>query len=127
MKFSDGFWLVQEGFDIQHARQVRDVEVTEHEVSVLAATRVVTTRGDTLNNPTATVTLSSPADGVIRVRIEHHAGNRHPGPDFALPGAGEIRPEIERTPAQVSLTSGGLAAVVHRDGPWRLEIGRAHV
>jgi len=67
------------------------------------------------------VTLSAPADGVIRVRIEHHSGTFESGPDFALPGATQYRPEIDNGPAQVSLTSGGLTAVVHREGPWRLD------
>ena len=56
-------------------------------LSVLAPTRVIAGRGDTLNRPTATVTLSTPLADVIRVRIEHHAGGRDPGPNFALPGA----------------------------------------
>ncbi len=121
MKFSDGYWMTREGFDVRHPCDVRDVEATADELSVLAATRTITTRGDTLNTPTATITLSSPAEGVIRVRIEHHAGARDAGPSFALPGAGAFRPRIEINSEEAVLGSGGLTVRVRRDGPLRLD------
>ncbi len=121
MRFSDGYWMTREGFDVRHPRQARDVQTDEFELSVLAPTRMITGRGDTLNTPTATITLSSPAEGVVRVRIEHHAGVRETGPVFALPGAGEFRPAIDIDPTQAGLTTGALTARVRRDGPLRLD------
>ena len=81
---------------------------------MLAPTRVITARGDTLNRPTATITLSTPLAGVIRVRIEHHAGGRDPGPNFALPGADDPTPTIEITDDDATFTSGELTARVLR-------------
>jgi len=121
MKFSDGYWMVREGFDVQHPAQVRDVDTDGRTLSVLAPTRVITGRGDTLNRPTATVTMSTPLADVIRVRIEHHAGVRDPGPRFALPGANEPDPTIEITDDEASLTSGGLTARIVRGQTWLLE------
>ena len=125
MKFSDGYWLTREGFEVRHPRQARDIDATDGELSVLASTRVITTRGDTLNAATATITLSAPAEGVIRVRIEHHAGTRHAGPDFALPGATAFRPTIQTGPSDATLTAGGLTARIRRDGPLRLDFESA--
>ncbi|HYJ54149.1 MAG TPA: hypothetical protein VEX40_01210, partial [Mycobacterium sp.] len=121
MKFSDGYWMVREGFDVQHPAQVRDVDTDGRTLSVLAPTRVITGRGDTLNRPTATVSLSTPLADVIRVRIEHHAGVRDPGPRFALPGANEPDPTIEITDEEARLTSGGLTARIVRGQTWLLE------
>jgi alpha-D-xyloside xylohydrolase len=121
MKFSDGYWMVREGFAVHHPRQVRDVQATDLQLSVLASTKVVATRGDTLNTPTATITLSSPAAGVVRVRIDHHIGRPRPGPDFALPGAEEFRPVIEIGDRDATLRSGGLTARLRREGPLRLD------
>src|SRR6478672_10308587 len=121
MKFSDGYWMVREGFDVQHPAQVRDVDTDGRTLSVLAPTRVITGRGDTLNRPTATVTMSTPLADVIRVRIEHHAGVRDPGPRFALPGANEPDPTIEITDDEASLTSGGLTVRILRGQTWLLE------
>ena len=50
-------------------------------------------RGDTLNRPMLTVSLASPAEGVIRVRVEHHCGTRR-DPGFAIESDAAHRPAI---------------------------------
>ncbi len=55
-----------------------DLESTATQLVITGATRVVNHRGDTLNAPTLTVTLDSPAEDVVRVRVEHHRGARPP-------------------------------------------------
>ena len=95
MKFSDGYWMTRAGFDVQHPAQAYDVSADDRTLSVLAPTRLIANRGDVLNRSTATVTFSSPLEGVIRVRIEHHAGAPTPGRTFALPGADDPAVDIE--------------------------------
>src|SRR6478735_2736192 len=121
MKSSDGYWMVREGFDVQQPAQVRDVDTDGRTLTVLAPTRVITGRGDTLNRPTATLTLTSPLRDVVRVRIGHHAGGLDAGPNFALPGADDPTPVIEITDEQASFTSGALTATIGRGEHWRLE------
>ena len=121
MKFSDGYWMTREGFDVRHPAQAYEVDANERTISVLAPTRVIRSRGDTLNSPTATVTLSSPMADIIRVRVEHHAGRRAPGPDFVLPGAGQPSVHVEIDGDRAALTSGGLTATVHRRQDWLLD------
>ncbi|MGS0683880.1 alpha-xylosidase [Nakamurella sp. GG22] len=121
MKFSDGYWHVREGFDVQHPAHVTEVSADERSLTVLAPTKVITSRGDTLNRPTATITLSSPAADVIKVRVEHHAGGREPSPQFALPGADDPHVRIEITEDEARLTSGHLSARVRRGPGWQLD------
>ena len=121
MKFSDGYWQVRAGFDVQHPAQAYDVSADDNALTILAPTRVIAGRGDTLNRPTATVTLTAPLPDVIRVRIEHHAGGRNPGPNFALPGADAPIPTIEITDDTASFSSGGLTATVRRSDSWQLD------
>ena len=125
MKFSDGYWMVRQGFDVQHPAQAHDVTADGRTLSILAPTRVITARGDTLNRPTATITLSTPLDGVIRVRIEHHSGGRDNGPNFALPGADNPTPGIDITGDDATFTSGELTARVFRGQAWRLDFESA--
>ena len=125
MKFSDGYWMVRAGFDVQHPAQAYDITADDRALTVLAPTRVITTRGDTLNRPTATITLSTPLDGVIRVRIEHHAGARDPGPNFALPGSDDPVPAIDITEDEATFTSGELTARVLRGQQWGLDFESA--
>ncbi|MEP6561843.1 MAG: alpha-xylosidase, partial [Nakamurella sp.] len=121
MKFSDGYWMTRAGFDVQHPAQAYEVSADDRTLSVLAPTRLIANRGDVLNRATATITFSSPLDGVIKVRIEHHAGGREIGPNFALPGADDPAVEIDICDEHASFTSGGLTARVARGDRWQLD------
>ncbi|MFJ4526611.1 alpha-xylosidase [Streptomyces sp. NPDC088810] len=120
MKFTNGFWRVRDGVQIAYATEARDVRSESKRFTAYAAVRKVTRRGDTLNAPLLTVDCFSPAEGVIGVRVTHHAGKRHPGPDFALTpepdGAGAVR----RDGTVTELTSGPLTLRLDEAAPWAL-------
>jgi len=128
MKFTDGFWQVRPGVHPLYAEEAYDIEAEHGETGdrlvVTAPTRVVASRGDTLNRPTLTVTLSSPLAGVVAVRVEHFAGRRQE-PGFALPGArdGQGAARVDETGG--SLVSGDLEATVRPGAPWHLEFRQA--
>lgn len=121
MKFSDGFWMLRPGVTKLWAQEAYDLDEVDGALRITAPTKTIETRGDTLNRPVLTVTLTSPAEGVIGVRIDHFTGGRK-RPGFPLPGAsvagiGEIRID-DRTG---TLTSGELSAVITKGAPWSLE------
>ncbi len=82
MKFTDGFWLTREGFDIHHAHNVRDVSIKDKMVTLYAPCKEIRHRGDTLNTPSLTIQLSSSMENVIRVRAWHHKGGVSQTPNF---------------------------------------------
>src|SRR5690606_15051686 len=91
MKFTDGFWQLRPGVTALYAQEAYDIEQTDATpdgtgLVVTAPTTVIAKRGDVLNRPVLTVTLSSPLEGVVRVRVSHHTGAGWHG-GFALPGA----------------------------------------
>ena len=123
MKFTDGFWQVRPGVTALYAQEAYDIETTVTPdgdgIVVTAPTKVIATRGDTLNRTVLTTTLSSPAEGVIRVRIEHHAGSRrHDG--FELPGAGRGAASASVSEAGGVLDAGALVARITPGAPWNL-------
>ncbi|AYN37835.1 alpha-xylosidase [Streptomyces dangxiongensis] len=122
MKFTNGFWRVRDGVHIAYAAEVRDVRIESKRFTAYAATQKVTRRGDTLNAPLLTVDCFSPAEGVIGVRVTHHAGRTRPGPEFDLaagPG-GAGTGEIRRDGTVTELTSGPLTLRLDRAAPWAL-------
>ncbi|MFG2928206.1 alpha-xylosidase [Streptomyces achromogenes] len=120
MKFTNGFWRVRDGVQISYAVQPRDVRLSSKRFTAYAAVQNVARRGDTLNAPLLTVDCFSPAEGVIGVRVTHHAGKRRPGPDFALgeepDGAGTVR----RDGTVTELASGPLTLRLDEAAPWAL-------
>jgi alpha-D-xyloside xylohydrolase len=119
MKFTDGFWLMREGVSFTPAVQAYRVETPGDRVEVLAATKPVRHRGDTLNAATLSLQLDSPLADVIRVRVAHHAGGAS-ALKFPLE---ESKPGVDtiQTPEFTELTSGKLTARIHSGIGWNLE------
>ncbi|GAA2075903.1 alpha-xylosidase [Microbacterium hatanonis] len=120
MKFTDGFWQLRPGVAALYAQEAYDIWPTDDSAGlvVTAPTKVVAGRGDTLNRATLTVALSSPAEGVVRVRIAHHLGGAAPR-SFDLPGessAGET--VLDATGGE--LRTGSLVARIEQGAPWSL-------
>ncbi|KNY07656.1 alpha-xylosidase [Microbacterium sp. GCS4] len=123
MKFTDGFWQLRPGVTALYAQEAYDIAETSTAdgpgIVVTAPTMVISKRGDTLNRPVLTTTLSSPAEGVIRVRIAHHEGARWHG-GFSLPGAGAGSARVSLSDAGGSLDAGALVARIAPGAPWDL-------
>ena len=124
MKFTDGFWQLRPGVTALYAQEAYDIERTDDTADgpglvVTAPTAVIAQRGDTLNRPLLTTTLSSPAEGIVRVRIEHFASDHAAG--FDLPGATADAPvEVVLAGDAATLTSGPLTARIRSGAPWDL-------
>lgn len=134
MKFTNGYWMIRDGVDALYAREAYELaaDATTESLNVLAPTSVVRGRYDTLNLPTFNVDITTPAEGVIRVRAEHWQGaTEYPG--FPLnadePGSrdyvtvqanGNGDGEVGVNGADVTLTTGGLTAKVVKGTPWNL-------
>lgn len=121
MKFTDGFWHVRPGVDALYAQEARDlaIEGDGDELVVWAPTRVIASRGDTLNRPMLTVSLASPAEGVIRVRVEHHCGTpRDVGFEIATDDAHRASITVDDDGGVVD--AGSVRARIRRGAPWEL-------
>ncbi len=114
MKFTDGLWLLQPGVTSHASAEARAFTREGDRLVVHAPTRPIRHRGDTLGGPMLTWTLSSPLEGVIRVRVEHYSGgpNHRPGIPLSLPGDAPVR--IEESENEVRLIAGDLVARLSR-------------
>lgn len=118
MKFTDGFWQTRAGFTSLFAQEAYDIRTNGSSLEVIAPTRVIRDRGDVLNRPALTITISSPAEGVATVRIEHWRGTAT-RPGFELVDDGVGRTSV--TEAGGVLCTGDLEVRVAQGAPWSLE------
>ncbi|WP_394771020.1 alpha-xylosidase [Lacisediminihabitans sp.] len=119
MKFTDGFWQLRSGVEALYAKEAYDVWPGEHSLVITAPTREIDRRGDVLNRPTLTVTLSSPLPDIVGVRVEHHQGVKDELA-FDLVGAEPGHGIVEVHGSSSTLTSGGLTATIADGAPWSL-------
>ncbi|WP_225755282.1 alpha-xylosidase [Actinotalea sp. Marseille-Q4924] len=118
MKFTDGFWALRPGVTAAYAREAYDVAADDDRLVITAPTRPIRSRGNVLNLPVLTVTLTAPAEGVIKVRVEHHTGGR-PRRGFELDEPADAG-RVATTADGASLTSGALRAEIRDGEPWDL-------
>ncbi len=113
MKFTNGYWLLKDEMKAVYAVEYASHRVKDREVTVYLPSGHIADRGNCLNLPMLTLTLSSPMEGVIKVSAVHHAGALYKGP-FA-----EIQNEnpevvIEDTEEALIYKSGSLKAVLNK-------------
>ncbi|MDM4765187.1 alpha-xylosidase [Pelomonas sp. SE-A7] len=120
MKFTDGQWMLQPGVAAHYASEAYAVEVHEDRLVILATTRPIKHRGDTLQGPTLTLTLSSPIEGAIRVHVEHFSASQ--APRLHVPMPGKTRPQVStsETETHARLQSGALSVEIRKGEGWSL-------
>ncbi|WP_121663733.1 alpha-xylosidase [Metabacillus litoralis] len=112
MKFTDGFWLTREGFEIQHPRNVRDLAIDEKMVTLYGPCKDIQHRGDTLNLPSLTIQLSSPLENVIKVKAWHHKGTKNKTPNFDVKEE-LVALELHEDENGASFASGNVSANIN--------------
>ena len=120
MRFTDGFWLLRHGVEARYAQEAYDLEVHDGALVVTAPTKVIRSRGDTLNLPVLTVTVAPHQPGVLRVRVEHHVGGGEPRRFDIAPADGSGSVELGPDGRHAVVRSGPLEARVSRGAPWGL-------
>ena len=110
MRFTNGVWFDREGHAIYNAVEVGDLTVTDDSIRALCTIRHVRDRGDTLNKPTITISLSSPCPGIVAGTATHFKGAKSREPRF------ELFPDVKPQPFKA-------AAVADKDGKATLESG----
>ena len=123
MRFTDGFWLMREGFSALYAAQAYATSIDHgaagDALRVLATPRVVHHRGQTLNTATFSIGIDAPAPDVIRVRVAHHTGGTQ---SLRFPVTTETANALAvEGDGFTDLVSGGLTARVHTGEAWNLE------
>ncbi|MVA75511.1 alpha-xylosidase [Auraticoccus sp. F435] len=121
MRFTDGYWQLLPGMTVLRPKVVEQVEVGDGRVRLHCPTGPLRHRGDTLNRPVVTVTLTSPAEGVLGVRIEHFTGLRPRHPEFELVTDPEVATSVEQDEQTLTFTSGPLSARVGLGGEWGMD------
>lgn len=120
MKFTDGQWLIRQGFTIEHPHEVRDLETGPETLTVYAPVKHLENRGMTHDCPLLTYEFFAPLPDVIGVRLFHFKGGRRAGPEFAVArrAAGAA---IRHETTHAVLQSGNLSVRINKQNGWRID------
>lgn len=115
MKFADGFWLNQRGYDVKYANQAYEIYTSENSITVVATPTQIFNRAMTLGGPNLEITYSSTMENVIKVHITHFKGAVDNGPHFELNEDTGYKPTVEENEHEVTLLSGKTKLVINKD------------
>ena len=134
MKFFDGNWLLRKGVTPHFAISGYGADIGptgdlgEGEVALYCPDRAIGGRGETIDGGLLTIRLSSPMEGVARVRITHFEGGYSRRPSFALAGGASVAvvssDMASGDDGAIRLETGDLVVRARRGSPYRLEFLR---
>ena len=126
MKFSDGLWLNQRGFDVSYAVQAYDVTTTKNSIKIFATSSAIWNRAMTLGGVAFEITYTAVAPDMIRVHICHHKGGLQNKPQFELNlPEGYVPDDTHEEDGFVSMTAGHTTLKIKKgtDG-WDVSFSR---
>lgn len=124
MKFSDGNWLIKDGYTLSTAVQVYDFEVKNGELIAYVSTTPIHDRGGMINTTLLTVKFHAPQPGIIGVKLVHFDGVVDHGPSFELSSSPTFTPEITENEKEAVLRSGNLSVRIAKGPQWSVNFYR---
>ncbi|OYP37679.1 alpha-xylosidase, partial [Lachnotalea glycerini] len=115
MKFSNGCWLLKEGYESFSPKQVFRTKLEKDMVTIYAPTNHIKHRGDTLGGVNLTIQITVPAPEVIRVQTIHYMGVVHKTPEFELNYNTNTSIQAEEDESQITITSGSLKLIITKN------------
>ncbi len=119
MKFTDGNWMFLEGVTARYASRIYSWKQVGNELILLVPAKQVHHRGDTLDGPLLTITVSAPAPNVLRVKISHFEGELKNFPDLCEMESGDLR--VRASEDSIIAESGDLSVRFSLGDQWHAD------
>ncbi|MFV0504786.1 MAG: alpha-xylosidase [Lachnospirales bacterium] len=84
MKFTNGYWRMQDNIESCFAVEFIEADCFEDYMLIYVTTKHIAHRGDTLNIPIFTIKIESPMENIIKVSEIHYKGALDKGPHFGI-------------------------------------------
>ncbi len=124
MRFSNGCWLNKEGIESFSPQEVYKVCRKGQQIEILAPSKKIKQRGDTLGGPVMTYTISAPMKDVFKIHVEHYKGTNKAGPNFEIYAAQDIQLEMSQSEGKIKIRNGELSLVIEDKDNWKMSFYR---
>lgn len=114
MKIRNGQWLLREGYELFSPKEVYFEKIVDRKLTLTVPTKYIKHRGDTLGGVNLTLEISTPQEGVIRVRTYHYKGMLFNQPAFDL-NLLDNKVDYESNEDLIKVNSGKLTLVIDKN------------
>ena len=115
MKFSNGCWLLPEGYACFSPAEVYFSKIEKDMVTICTPTEKIVQRGDTLGGVNLTIQITAPYPEVLRIQTFHHMGLKKRTPDFELTESTGSSLKAEENETQLIIHSGSLRMEIEKE------------
>ena len=113
MKFNNGYWLMREGVTPSFPQEVYDCETADNTLKLYLTDHVVYNRGMTLGGALYNTEITSPTEGVFRIRMTYHKGSPTLTPFIDV--ADTIQPsDIDINDEDIAMQTKGISLKIKR-------------
>src|SRR5574344_2880468 len=113
MKFTNGFWMIKENIEAVFCTEMLRYIYSDNTLSLTILSSHRNNKGDILNKPALTVTLSAPVRDAIEIKITHFKGEKHRGPDFTI-NSENFSSDFKDDGKELQFSSGKLSARISK-------------
>lgn len=106
MKFTDGAWLIRDGFKINRAREVRFEKIEDSKVTLTVPTFNILNRAMTLGGVYITLEITSPMEDVFKIKAYHHKGSKDLEPSYFVIDPKDVKLKADSNDTRVKIKSG---------------------
>lgn len=106
MKFTDGAWLIRDGFKINRAREVRFEKIEDSKVTLTVPTFNILNRGMTLGGVYITLEITSPMEDVFKIKAYHYKGSKDLEPSYFVIDPKDVKLKADSNDTRVKIKSG---------------------
>ncbi|WP_071130595.1 alpha-xylosidase [Enterococcus timonensis] len=114
MKFSDGGWLVKEGYQVKYAVHVYESQISPDKLILYLPYSYISNKGATLDGGLMTVKISSPLKDVIGITMDNFKGSNQKIPQIPL-SVQEVVPNISENESELTFQTGDLRVEITKD------------
>ncbi|KGH71376.1 alpha-xylosidase [Oenococcus oeni] len=110
MKFTNGYWLTRDQYQINNPKEIFDTQINGNELCAYAPYKKISDRNDELNLGMTTIKITSPEEDVIGVKLIHF-NTKKKGPSYKLIDENP-NIKIKKDKDKVTYTSGHISATL---------------
>lgn len=120
MKFTNGGWLIKDGYQVKYATHIYDYQVSENLLKVFMPYSYIGHKGATLDGGMMTMEISTPHPDIIGVKLYNYKGKRNKEPHFDI-NKSEVDPFVVEDEDTIRFSSGKLAVQLSRGEQLKVE------
>ena len=117
MKFTDGLWVVKEGYQLEYPKEISDISYSESGITLFAPYTEQEKSSDCIGCGLLSVSISAIGANMFSVKISNHRGSRAQKSVLELNRA-IVKPVSSETEEYYSYTSSLLELRISKHGTW---------